>query len=143
MERQLPARAVGPAGSDRLRHVGEADDTVVAVRVGASGRDLAPVLRSGRELDLAAEMVGVGNDERASLAVELDRTVAVETSKLMVIETAAPLANISVPVTCVATSTGTRVPASGWLVTTRSDLVRVAAPLTLATGPRRLTRSVT
>ena len=65
------------------------------------------------------------------------------TSKLMVIDTAAPLAKSSAPVTWVATSTGMRVPASGLLVTTRSARVRVATPLTLATGPSRLTRSVT
>ena len=77
MERQLAAGAVRPAGADRLRHVGDADDAVVAVGIGVLGRDLAPVLAAVAQFDLAAEIVGVGHDQRARLAVELDRTVPV------------------------------------------------------------------
>ena len=77
MKRQLAAGAMRPAGADRLRHVGEADDAVVAVGVGALGRDFAPVFGSSRQLDLAAEIVRVGNDERAGLAIEFDRSVPV------------------------------------------------------------------
>ncbi len=60
-----------------MRHVGEAEDAVIAVRVGVTGRDLAPVLVGRGELDLAAEVIGVGNEQRAFFAIELDRDVPV------------------------------------------------------------------
>ncbi len=41
------------------------------------GRHSLPVLRRGRQHDLAAEMVGVGHQQRRVRAVELDRAVLV------------------------------------------------------------------
>ena len=77
MERQRAARAMGPVRADRLRHVRDAEDAIIAVGVSVPGRNLAPILRSGRELDLAAKIVRVGHDERSRLAVDLDWRVLV------------------------------------------------------------------
>ena len=113
MEGELAARAVGPARADRLRHVGEAEDAVVAVGVGVLGRDLAPVLGRGRDLDLAAEIIRVGNDQRARLAVDLDRDDACAARRRSSSSSTPPRRSTksSAPVTWVATSTGMRVPA--------------------------------
>jgi len=64
------------------------------------------------------------------------------TSKLIAIETTAPLSNCRVPATWVGTSTGISVPFIGSLVTSRSSRGRAVEPITLATGPSSCTRSV-
>jgi hypothetical protein len=64
-----------PAGADRMRKVGHADNAVVAVGVSVSRLDLAPVLGCVREFDPAAEVVGIRNDQRAGFAIKLDRNM--------------------------------------------------------------------
>ena len=64
------------------------------------------------------------------------------TSKLVAIETTAPLTNCISPDTCVATPTSSTVPRLGALLTVRRSKPEVAKPVTRATGPSRLTRFV-
>ncbi len=136
--------AAGQCGSPASCRQGRRCDVVKVVvgpRVRISRQSSA--LRSG-ELDLAAEVVRVGGRRARPPAIDFNRNMLVPATSVGIVtgnRRSSPY--ISVPATWVATSTGTRVPASGWLVTTRSDRVRVATPLTLATGPRRLTRSIT
>src|ERR1700761_7247194 len=77
MERQLTARAMRPSGADRLRHVGKAENAIVAVSIGTLCWDLAPILSGGSKFDPTAKIVGIGNDKRTGFAVKLDRTVSV------------------------------------------------------------------
>ena len=76
----------------RARHVGDADDAVVVVGVAAVVLDLLPVAVGLEEPDLAAEPVGVGHDQRALGAVDLDAGCggAAQTSKLSETCTTAP-----------------------------------------------------
>ena len=75
-----------PVGADRVRHVGDAEDAVIAVgigvlRVGISRQSSAAVANS----IVPPKKFGVGHDQRALLAVDFDRRVPVAgTSKLIV-----------------------------------------------------------
>src|SRR3984957_21158029 len=70
MEGERAARAMRTALADRLRHVREAKDAIIAVGVGVLDRDLAPILGGGGDLDLAPEIIGIRNDQRALLAIK-------------------------------------------------------------------------
>ncbi len=85
---------------------------IIAVRVSVPGRDLAPIVGRGRDLDRAAEIIWVGDDQRALFAVDLDRSVPVARRRRSSSSSTRRRrsTNVRTPVTWVATSTGMRGP---------------------------------
>ena len=126
---QLAARPVRPARADGVRHVGDADDAVVAVGIGVLGRRVPPVLpasrrsRSGRRTGWDRARSGV-----ASRAVDLDRPWrCVGTSKLMAIVHDGAARRIpACPRHGSRPRPGSSCPCSGSLVIVRCGAARVA-----------------
>ena len=80
--------------------IGRPDAAVVAFGIGRIDRDLLPGAAGGQQFDRAAEAVGVGKQQSAQSAVELDRRVAMPaTSKLVVTCTMAPETKRMMPAT--------------------------------------------
>src|SRR3984957_2490467 len=77
VEGEFAAGAVRTALADRLRHVREAKDAMIAVGIRVLDRDLTPVFRNRGNFDLPPEIIGVRHDQGTLLAVKLDRRVPV------------------------------------------------------------------
>ena len=123
---QLAARAVRPAGAQRVGHVGDADAAAV---LGVAVASAAPRVHSlpPARLHLApARRSRSGRARSASPRCRRSRCAAgcaAQTSKLVMIVPTAPLAKSITPATCVGTSTLIFVPYFGSLVIVRSGKV--------------------